>query len=255
MTLIRAVVADDQPMARERLAALLAEQPDVQLIAQCASGAEAVAAIEQHRPDLVFLDMQMPELDGLAVVEAVGADRMPPVIFVTAYEQFAVRAFDVHALDYLLKPFARARFEQALDRARRQLAQRRTGDMAARLLALAQDLRAVRPAAERIVVRSGARVLFLTVDQVDWIEAEGNYARLHVGASSYLIREAMHSVEKRFGADSFVRIHRSRIVNLARVQELRLLPSGEYEVQLLDGTRLGVSRLHRDGLQERLKRT
>jgi two-component system LytT family response regulator len=254
MPLIRTVIADDQPMARERLASLLAEQHDVELVAACASGAEAVTAIESHRPDLVFLDLQMPELDGFGVISAVGPERMPSVVFVTAYDEFALRAFEVHALDYLLKPFGRQRFEQALDRARQHLARARAGDLAAQLLALVQDARVHRPSPERIVVRSGARVLFVDISHIDWIEAEGNYVRLHVGAESHLIRETMAAMEQRLGAEVFARIHRSRIVHVGRVKELRVTASGDYEAVLRDGTALGVSRMYRDKLQERLRR-
>src|SRR5918999_96309 len=145
MNQIRTVIADDQPMARERLSALLSEEPDVEVVAACASGTEAVDAIQQHRPDLVFLDMQMPELDGLGVIAKVGPERMPSVVFVTAYDEFALRAFDVHALDYLLKPFGRQRFQKALDRARNHLSRERAGDLARRLLALVDEVRPARP--------------------------------------------------------------------------------------------------------------
>ncbi|HJT98661.1 MAG TPA: response regulator, partial [Rhodanobacteraceae bacterium] len=234
MTPIRTVIADDQPMARERLASLLQEEPDVEVVASCASGAEAVRAIEAHRPDLVFLDMQMPELDGFGVIDAVGPARMPSVVFVTAYDELALRAFDVHALDYLLKPFGRQRFQKALERAREHLARERGSELANRLVALVEDVRPIRRASERIVVRSGARVLFVEIHNVDWVEAEGNYVRLHVGEESHLIRETMHAMEQRLG-DRFARIHRSRIVNIARVQEMRLVHNGEYEVLLRSG--------------------
>ena len=252
---IRTVVADDQPMARERLTALLAQQPDVDVVATCASGAEAVSAIKAHRPDLVFLDMQMPELDGFGVIDAVGVDRMPPVVFVTAYDAFALRAFEVHALDYLLKPFGRDRFEQALDRARRHLERQRAGELATRLMALVEDVRPAGGRPDRLMVRSGARVVFVDADQIEWVEAEGNYVRLHAGSESHLVRDTMQSMERRLGPARFARIHRSRIVNLSRVRELRLVANGEYEAVLHAGVRLGVGRLYRDALQERLRRS
>ena len=254
MTRIRTLIADDQPIARDRLSALLSDEPDVELVAACASGTEAVSAIERHRPDLVFLEVQMPELDGLGVIAAVGAERMPPVVFVTAYDEFAVRAFDVHALDYLLKPFGRQRFQRALDRARDHLSRQRAGDLAKRLVAIVDELRPARPRAERLVVRSGARVVFVETRQIDWIEAEGNYVRLHVGDESHLIRDTMHAVEARLGQGQFVRIHRSRIANIERVRELRLVHNGEYEIVLRNGRALGVSRLYRDKLQDRMRR-
>ena len=252
---IRTVVADDQPMARERLTALLAQQPDVDVVATCASGAEAVSAIKAHRPDLVFLDMQMPELDGFGVIDAVGVDRMPPVVFVTAYDAFALRAFEVHALDYLLKPFGRDRFEQALERARRHLERQRDGELATRLMALVADVRPAGGRPDRLMVRSGARVVFVDADQIEWVEAEGNYVRLHAGSESHLVRDTMQSMERRLGPARFARIHRSRIVNLSRVRELRLVASGEYEAVLHTGVRLGVGRLYREALQERLRRS
>jgi two-component system LytT family response regulator len=249
---IRTVVADDQPMARERLTALLEQQPDIDVVATCASGAEVVSAIHAYRPDLVFLDMQMPELDGFGVIDAVGAERMPPVVFVTAYDAFALRAFEVHALDYLLKPFGRERFEQTLERARRHLEHQRAGDLASRLLALVDEVRPARRRPERLMIRTGARVVFVDVHQIDWVEAEGNYVRLHTGDDSHLMRETMQSIERRLGPE-FVRIHRSRIVNLARVRELRLVASGEYEAVLNSGVKLGVGRIYRDKLQEALR--
>ena len=253
MTQIRTLIADDQPMARERLSALLSEEPDVEVVAACASGTEAVTAIQQHRPDLVFLDLQMPELDGFGVIAAVGAERMPSVVFVTAYDEFALRAFDVHALDYLLKPFGRQRFQQALDRARDQIARNRAGELARRLMALVEDVRPAQKGADRLMVRSGARVVFVDVRSVDWVEAEGNYVRLHVGEESHLIRDTMHAVEARLGGSPFVRIHRSRIANISRARELRVIQNGEYELVLRNGRALRVSRLYRDKLQEHLK--
>ncbi len=253
MTHIRTLIADDQPMARERLSALLSEEPDVEVVAACASGTEAVTAIQQHRPDLVFLDLQMPELDGFGVIAAVGAERMPSVVFVTAYDEFALRAFDVHALDYLLKPFGRQRFQQALGRARDQIARNRAGELARRLVALVEDVRPVQNGADRLMIRSGARVVFVDVRSVDWVEAEGNYVRLHVGEESHMIRDTMHAVEARLGGSPFVRIHRSRIANISRARELRVIQNGEYELVLRNGRALRVSRLYRDKLQEHLK--
>lgn len=249
---IRALVVDDQPLARERLVSLLATAPDVRVVGTASTGREAVEAIQAQNPDLVFLDLQMPELDGFDVIEAIGSDRMPPTIFVTAFDEFAIRAFEVHALDYLLKPFGRLRFEAALDRARRYLDRERAGELATRLAALLGDLKAPRDLVERLMVRSGGRVSFVPIDQIDWIEAEGNYTRLHVGSESYLQRETMLSVMARLGEGQFFRIHRSRIVNLARIKELRLGAGGDYDVVLKSGVRLGLSRLYRDMLQERL---
>jgi two-component system LytT family response regulator len=252
MSTIRTVIADDQPITRERLASLLQEQPDVEVVASCSSGAEAVRAIEAYRPDLVFLDMQMPELDGFGVIDAVGPAKMPSVVFVTGYDELALRAFDIHALDYLLKPFGRQRFQKALERAREHVTRGRGSELASRLVALVEEVRPIRRATERIVVRSGSRVVFVELHNVDWVEAEGNYVRLHVGEESHLIRETMHAIEQRLG-ERFLRIHRSRIVNVGRVRELRLVHNGEYEVVMRTGRALRVSRLFRERLSERLK--
>lgn len=249
---IRTLVVDDQPMARERLVALLRHEPDVELIGTCAAGAEAVTAIRTGGPDLVFLDLQMPELDGLAVVDAVGVERMPLTIFVTAFDEYAVRAFDAQAIDYLLKPFARPRFQRALDRARRHLENRHRAALSEQLLSVVASLR--RPAAPgpRIMVKAGGRIVFLDVDGIDWAEAEGNYVRLHVGAESYLVRQTMVEVLTTLGETRFVRIHRSRLVNVGRIDELRVAGGGECDVVLRSGIRLGVSRTARESLQQRL---
>jgi two-component system LytT family response regulator len=251
---IRVVVADDQPMARERLLALLAEERDVEVVAAAASGSEAVAAVRRHAPDLVFLDMQMPELDGLGVIEEIGLDRMPTTIFVTAFDRYAVQAFEVHALDYLLKPFGRGRFQQALARAREHLARHRAGALTERLLRLVEELRGSPAGASgpRVLVRSSGRVSFVDVDDIDWIEAEGNYVRLHVGDSTHLLRETMSHLLSRLGEQRFFRIHRSRIVNVSRIKDILVAGGGDYEVLFHSGLRLGLSRSYRDALQERL---
>jgi two-component system LytT family response regulator len=248
--MIRVVVADDQPMARERLISLLAAEPGVELAGAAASGPEAVACIRQNSPDLVFLDLQMPGMDGFKVIEEVGLDRMPPTVFVTAHDEYAVRAFEVQAIDYLLKPFGRHRFQSALARARRFLERERQGDMAGRLVELLQSN--TRRPGERLLVKSGGRVQFVEVDAIDWVEAEGNYVRLYVGDQVHLMRETMNGLIEKIGSHKFFRIHRSRIVNINRVRELLIAGGGDYQVVLEDGTRLGLSRLYRDALQEQL---
>jgi two-component system LytT family response regulator len=253
MKKIRTLIVDDEPLARERLAGLLANEPDMEILAQCRDGEEAVTAIVDHEPDLVFLDVQMPQMNGFEVIEAVGGDRMPLVIFVTAYDQHALRAFQVRALDYLLKPFDRERFSEALERARRQVEREETGDLGRRLLALVKDLRRDQPRAERLVVKSGGRLFFLRADEIDWVEAAGNYVRLHVGTTSHLLRETMNAIEGRLDPEKFFRIHRSRIVNMERIQELQPWLNGEYAVLLRTGTRLTLSRGYREKLQERLR--
>jgi two-component system, LytTR family, response regulator len=255
MKKLRTVIVDDEPLARERLASLLSAEQDIELVAQCRDGEEAVAAIEQHSPDLVFLDVQMPGLNGFEVIDAIGAEKMPLVIFVTAYDQHALRAFQVRALDYLLKPFDRERFKDALQRARTHIQRDETGDLGRRLLALVKDLRRDQPKTDRLVVKSGGRLFFLRTDEIDWVEAAGNYVRLHVGNTSHLLRETMNAIEGRLDPEKFFRIHRSRIVNMERIQEMQPWLNGEYAVVLRTGTRLTLSRGYREKLQERLGKT
>jgi two-component system, LytTR family, response regulator len=254
MKKIRVLVADDEPLARERLTTLLSSEPDVEVVAQARDGEDAVTAIHDHSPDLVFLDVQMPQMNGFDVIEAVGTDKMPLVIFVTAYDQHALKAFQVRALDYLLKPFDRERFTDALQRARKQIERDETGDLGRRLLALVKDLRRDQPRSDRLVVKSGGRLFFLRTDEIDWVEAAGNYVRLHVGTASHLLRETMNAIEGRLDPEKFFRIHRSRIVNMERIQELQPWLNGEYAVLLRTGTRLTLSRGYREKLQERLGR-
>ncbi|MEX1130058.1 MAG: LytTR family DNA-binding domain-containing protein [Vicinamibacterales bacterium] len=254
MKKIRTLVVDDEPLARERLTNLLSAEADIEVVGQCRDGEEAVTAIVDHAPDLVFLDVQMPAMNGFDVIDAVGPERMPLVIFVTAYDQHALKAFQVRALDYLLKPFDRERFEQALQRARAHIQRDETGDIGRRLLALVKDLRRDKPKTDRLVVKSGGRLFFLRADEIDWIEAAGNYVRLHVGPASHLLRETMNAIEGRLDGEKFIRIHRSRIVNMERIQEMQPWLNGEYAILLRTGTRLTLSRGCREKLQERLGR-
>ncbi|HKO15300.1 MAG TPA: LytTR family DNA-binding domain-containing protein [Gemmatimonadaceae bacterium] len=251
---IRVAIADDEELARERMRALLSEHPDIEVVAECADGATALEQIAEQRPDLVFLDVQMPEADGFEVVEALENDatgqQPPAIVFVTAHDDQALRAFEIHALDFLLKPFDQARFEKTLARARRQLSQTRES-VDARLLALLQDLRGEQRTPrhpERLIVKSGGRVFFLRTDEIDWVEAAGNYVRLHVKTEAHLLRESMKNMEARLDANLFVRIHRSAIVNIDRVKELEPWFHGEYIVIMRDGTRLTASRVYSDRL-------
>ena len=247
---LRALIADDEPLARERIRMLLADEKDFEVIRECNNGQEAVEAIEAERPDLAFLDIQMPELDGFGVVELIGPDNMPAVVFVTAYDQFAVRAFEAHAVDYILKPFDQERFRRALQRARQQIQQRDNNELNYRLRALLGELQSKTEHLERIIVRSGARMIFVSVDEIDWMAAEGNYIRLHVGKQSHLLREKMGTIEEKLDPSRFVRIHRSTIVNIKRIKELESLFQGEFVVILHDGTKLTSSRGYRDRLRE-----
>ena len=252
MKKFKVLVVDDEPLARERLTTLLSQEPDVELVGPARDGEEAITAIHDDSPDLVFLDVQMPQMNGFEVIEAVGGERMPLVIFVTAYDQHALRAFQVRALDYLLKPFDRERFTESLQRARKQIERDESGDLGRRLLALVKDLRRDQPRTDRLVVKSGGRLFFLRTDEIDWVEAAGNYVRLHVGPASHLLRETMNAIEGRLDPEKFFRIHRSRIVNMERIQELQPWLNGEYAVLLRTGTRLTLSRGYREKLQDRL---
>jgi two-component system LytT family response regulator len=222
------------------------------VVAECGHGLEAVEAIESLDPDLVFLDVQMPELDGFGVVETVGIDRMPMTVFVTAYEEFALRAFEASALDYLLKPFDRARFGQALERVRTQVRLRRDGEMRGQLATLLKELRPGRRHLERLVVRSGGRIRFVRVEDVECFEAEGNYVRLHVGDRSHLVRQTMSALEAELDPARFVRIHRSTIVSLERIDHIEPLFQGEYSVVLRGGRKLSSSRGYRERLHQAL---
>ena len=255
MKKIKTLVVDDEPLARERLATLLALEPDIEVVAQCRDGEEAVMAVQDHAPDLMFLDVQMPQMSGFDVIDAVGPERMPLVIFVTAYDQHALKAFQVRALDYILKPFDRERFTEALQRARKQIERDETGDLGRRLLALVKDLRRDQPRTDRLVVKSAGRLFFLRMDEIDWIEAAGNYVKLHVGAEAHLLRETMNAVEAQLPAETFYRIHRCHIVNIERVKELQPWFNGEYVVLLRTGARLTLSRGYREKLQDRIGKT
>lgn len=247
---IRALIVDDEPLARQRLRALLESEPDLEIIGESADGQEAVAAIREHEPDLVFLDVQMPKLDGFRVLEAVGPDRMPVTIFVTAYDRYALQAFEVHALDYLLKPFDRKRFQKAMRRARAQLQSEQSPAVDPRLLALAEGVKSGRKPQERLVIKAGGRVFFLKIDEIDWLEAAGNYVRVHCGGEAHLLRETMSGLEVRLDPNKFLRIHRSTMVNIERIQELQPWFHGDYVVLLRDGTQLTLSRSYRQKLQE-----
>ena len=246
---IRTVIADDELLARERLRQLLRNEPEIELVAECADGQEAVAAIEKHSPDLVFLDIQMPELDGFGVLESMPAELAPVIVFVTAHDKFALRAFEVHAVDYLLKPFDRERFQKALSRAMERVKQRgKTGAGAGPASAVLAELRPVPKPLERLAVKTSGRVIFVKLADIDYIEAAHNYVELHVDKQSHLLRETLNSIEARLPEDKFVRISRSVIVNIERIKELQPLFYGEYTVTLHNGARLTLSRRYRDKL-------
>ncbi len=249
---IRVLLVDDEPLARGMLREMLQDEPDVAIVGESVNGREALEAIRAHSPDLLFLDVQMPELGGFDLLEALGKERIPYIIFVTAYDQYAVRAFEVHALDYLLKPFDRERFDISWERAKKQIFRDRNGGTDQRILALLEELKAGPKYLERLVIKAAGRIYFLETNEIDWISAEGNYVSVHCGKKSHLLRETISSLETQLDQKKFVRIHRSSIVRLDRIQELQPWFHGEYRIILQDGTQLTLSRNYRDKLQEAL---
>lgn len=245
----RTIIVDDEPIARAGLRTLLAADPEIELVAECGSGRQAVERIQADRPDIAFLDVQMPDMDGFDVLNALRGEAWPVIVFVTAYDQYAIRAFDVHAIDYLLKPFDDARFAEALVHAKATASDRRGGGMVERLSRLldAAEKRTGRTA--RFLVRTGGRVLFLRAEDVDWIEAADYYVKLHVAGKVHMLRESMAALEARLDPTMFFRVHRSAIVNLERVQELQPFSKREHVLVLRDGTRLRLTRSRREGLE------
>jgi len=233
---VRALIVDDEPLARSNIAVLLRAHPEVEVIGECGSGAEALGELRISRPDLLFLDVQMPECDGFDVLEMLGHDLPPAVIFVTAYDQYALRAFEAGALDYLLKPFDNARFELALTRAKERI--RMGGN------------RTQRP--DRVAIKSAGQVSFVKIAEIDWIEAADYYACLHVGSKSHLLRRSMAELEQDLDPAVFCRVHRSSIVNLERVRSLKLSEDGEFEILLENGAQVRLSRRYRKQLEARL---
>lgn len=246
---IRTLIVDDEPPARDLIATLLRDEPAAEIIGECSDGLEAVTAIQRLKPHLVFLDVQMPGLDGFGVLAELPPVHLPLVVFVTAYNQHAIRAFQAHALDYVLKPFEYARFREAFRRARTQLDLQSAAENQARLCALLDDLQRA-PSWDRLALREQGRVTFLKPEEIDWAESEGNYVRLHTGKKSFLLRDTMASLETRLAARKFLRISRSALVNLERVKEWQPLFHGDSMLLLDDGTRLAVSRVFRDGLDQ-----
>jgi len=245
---IKTLIVDDEPLARDRIKRLLRDEDGIRVVGECGNGVDAIKAITNEKPDLVFLDIQMPEKDGFEVINSLSAKILPTIIFVTAYDQYALQAFDVHALDYLLKPFNRERIKRAVARAREHIEHKRLGNLDERLNSLIADLRGEKKYLDRLVVKAVGRVFFLKTDEIDWIEAAGNYVKPHVGRDAHMIRETMNGIETKLDPDKFLRIHRSTIINRDRVQQLQPQSHGEYTVVLRDGTQLRLSRSYRDKL-------
>jgi two-component system, LytTR family, response regulator len=244
-TTIRALIVDDEPFAREGIRLHLERHPDVEVIGEAGDGERAAEAIRTLDPDVVFLDIEMPEMDGFEVIEAVGVESMPPVIFITAYDEFALRAFEAHALDYVLKPVEPERFARALDRARTLLRGSAGHALDRRLAGLMQEVRQRKKHLERVIVQRGERLHILRVEDVDWFEAAGNYVKLHVGSETFLVRATLTSFEERLDPERFLRVHRSIIVQKVRIVELEPLLQGDYVLILADGTRLTTGRSYR----------
>jgi two-component system LytT family response regulator len=257
-TRIRTLIVDDEPAARDTIRMLVKDDPEFHLVGERGDGLSALAAIRSESPELLFLDVQMPEMDGFTLLRQLDPAQLPVVIFVTAYDRYALRAFEVHALDYLLKPFDDDRFRQTVVRAKQQVRQARLGRAGQQLRALLEEAGGPPSATrisqflERLVVKSSGRATVLDVADIDWVEAEGDYVQIHVGKASHRLRETMTRLETRLAPDQFVRIHRSVIVNLDRIKELQPFYRGDQVVVLRDGTNLRLSRGYKDNLERAL---
>ena len=255
---MRVVIVDDEELARRGIRTRLTRARDVEIVAECKNGREAIDAIRRFSPDLVFLDVQMPGKTGFDVIESIGGEIFPQVVFITAHDHYAIQAFDINALDYLLKPIDDDRFDLALRRARESMVRKNESSLGRRLASLLSEMspskneNATKPPADRIVIRSGGRVVFVKISEIDWVEAAGDYVTLHTGKKSWLQRETITDLDKKLAPSGFKRIHRSTIVNLERISELRALDNGEYRVLLRDGTELKLSRNFRHSLESLL---
>jgi two-component system, LytTR family, response regulator len=245
---IRTIISDDEPLAREKLRILLASEAGIRIVAECRDGRQTINALQTYKPDLLLLDIQMPGADGFQVLSSIPSDNMPLVVFTTAYDQYAIRAFEIHAVDYLLKPFDHERLHKAIERTRTEFLKTTNREMTQRILDLLADTRAESRVANRLVIKAAGRVVFLDLEEIDWVEAAANYVKLHVGKESYLLREAIGHISQRLDPDRFLRIHRSTIVNVRRIKELQPCNSGEYILVLKDGKELSCSRGYRTGL-------
>jgi len=251
---IQALIVDDEMLARVKIRGMLEMDPEVEIIGESSSGGDAVDVIKKHHPDLLFLDIQMPGTDGFAVLEALDEEELPVVILVTAYDHYALKAFEVHALDYLLKPFDIDRFERTVAHAKSQVRQKHSRELSQGIRELLTEMRSKTRYLDRVVVKAEGRVTFVRANDIDWVEAEGNYVRLHVGKETHLFRESITSIASKLNPQKFLRIHRSSIVNLDRIKELRSWFHGEYHVLLQDGTQLLLTRSYRANLKELLGR-
>lgn len=250
---IRTIIADDERLARKKLRILLGSEPQVEVVAECPNGKQTVSAIRSFRPDILLLDIQMPDLNGFEVLSELSSDEMPQVIFTSAYDQYAIRAFETHALDYLLKPFDQDRLHAAIERASVEIRKSKDQEFTNRVLELLSSVksekREIPEFEDRLAIRTNGRVVFLNLDEIHWVEAAANYVRLNTGKDSYLFRETISRIAERLNPAHFVRIHRSMIVNVRRIKELIPVNSGEYVVVLNSGKELSCSRGYRANLQ------
>lgn len=257
-SVVRVIIADDEHLARRKLRILLDSESAVQVVAECHNGGQTLNAISAYRPDVLMLDIQMPDLDGFQVLNEIAPAEMPVVIFTSAYDQYAIRAFEAHALDYLLKPFDQSRLHQAVERARHELLKSKDREITQRILQLLSQVKSEpHPASEvseRLVIKTKGRIVFLNVDDLDWVEAAANYVRLNAGGESYLFRETISRTSERLNPNHFIRIHRSMIVNVRRIKELIPVNSGEYIVVLKNGKELSCSRGYRANLQHMIEK-
>ncbi|MGA8763477.1 MAG: LytTR family DNA-binding domain-containing protein [Candidatus Sulfotelmatobacter sp.] len=248
---IHTVLADDEPLARKKLRILLEAEPGVEVVAECADGQQTIAAVEAHKPDLLLLDIRMPDADGFQILSEIPQEQMPIVVFTTAFDQYAIQAFEAQALDYVLKPFDEERLHHAIERVRAELLKSQNHGWTDRMLHHSAETRLTPQSMDRrLVIRTGGRVVFLDLDEVDWIEAAANYVKVNVGKDSYLLREAIGRISEKLDPGRFVRIHRSTIVNIGKIKELQPCDSGEYIAILKNGKGLSCSRTYRNQLQQ-----
>jgi len=252
MTKLRLLIVDDEPLIRSGLRSELSKFAEIEVVGECQDGHSAIAAISAHKPDLVLLDVQLGDCSGLDVVREIGAENMPMVIFVTAYDEYAVRAFELNAVDYLLKPFDEQRLRLSVDRARERWAAKSRGPVSLQLQALLNAASASWP--ERFVVRDGERYEFVPVESLDWVESANNYVQLHCGAKTHLMLETLTGLEKKLDPRKFVRIHRGRIVNVSRIRAAHVMMNGVYELELHGGLRLATGRQFRDAVQSLMRK-
>ena len=247
---IKALIADDEALARRFICRMLKDDHDVEIVGECSNGREAVAMIRKQNPDLVFLDVQMPEMDGFAVLESIGTERLPEIIFATAYEQYAIRAFELHALDYLLKPFDQARFKDAIKHAKERFRSERRNEGRTQISALLESIKNKPQYLDRLMIKAAGRITFLSIDEINWIEADDKYVHLHTGKITPMVRQTLSAMETQLDPQKFRRVHRSAIVNVGRIKELQPLFSGDHSILLEDGTKLTLSRNYKDKLFE-----